>query len=687
MSISRKIIMLVTMTIVCLVAALCAAGYILISSSSDEQAQNQLTANTKAVQDMVQSRLDAQSAISMLIERDEELARALAADDLPVIKEIAGKLMNQPFIDMVTICDASGKVLHRAHVNQVGDVLPANRISSSVPLKEGRSIVGMEPGNTVRLTLASGTPVRNNGNIVGAVILGEDMSSGKFVAAVKEALNVESTIFLDDTRVSTTVMRDGKPFINTPLGNPTIYNQVIGQGQPIMTRNIIGGAEYDTSYWVWKDMSGKNAGMFFVGLSRASIEAVQQHVLMTFVGAGVLLGIIFIVIGILVARAVSRPLRVTTLYAEKVAEGNVDETLDINSHDEVGHLAKALGVMVEKLKHKIDEADAKTKECEEETLKVASALAEAKRATEVAEQHEQAILKVAEDVEQVVARLSVATEQISDQVSHASASSDRQREQVAGSATAMEEMNATVLEVAKNAGVAAEASDRARTNAATGEQIVEQSVKAIQAVEKDTNTLKETMNVLGKQAESIGQVMTVISDIADQTNLLALNAAIEAARAGEAGRGFAVVADEVRKLAEKTMTATKEVGDVISGIQQGTRKSIDAVEMTTGNLGKAAELVNKSGASLTDIVTEATHTADQVRSIATASEEQSAASDEIAKSLEDINNIAVETADTMQKTAVAVAQLNEQTQELQALVKSLRCDDGAGVCVSGLRVG
>ncbi len=145
-------------------------------------------------------------------------------------------------------------------------------------------------------------------------------------------------------------------------------------------------------------------------------------------------------------------------------------------------------------------------------------------------------------------------------------------------ATAMEEMNATVLEVAHNASNAAESAARARENAQVGAEGVRQAVTSIDAIKDQILDLNESMGELGSQAEGIGQIMNVVTDIADQTNLLALNAAIEAARAGEAGRGFAVVADEVRKLAEKTMQATKEVGDAVSTIQSQARSNITAVE-------------------------------------------------------------------------------------------------------------
>ncbi len=676
MSISGKLTALVTATIVCLVALLCGTGYFLISSSANQKGKEQLAGNAHAVRAMVQSSLHTQETISALISLNDDLPRAIARVETETLKSIAKGLVGQASIDLVTICDASGKVLVRGHSDEAGDMLPPSRMSSTIPLKQGKTVIGLEPGNVVRLTLASGTPIRYEGKVVGAIIIGENLTSGKFTGRIKESMGVECTVFLGETRVSTTVMRDGKPFINTPLNNPQLYDEVMRQnGAVVPARNMIGGADYDTTYWAWKDMAGKNAGMFFVGLSRASIEATQKQVILYLVGAGAALGLLFIILGVSVARAISRPLRAATTYAETVAAGNFDSTLAVTSSDEVGILARALGSMVKNLKEKIAESDAKSKECELESQRATKALEDAKVATEKAEQGQKALLQTAENVQQVVSRLTSATEQLSDQVRRASDSTEAQREQVASSATSMEEMNATVLEVARNSGIAAEASDRAKMNAQAGERVVEQSVSAIRAVEKDTQVLKDTMHVLGKQAESIGQIMTVISDIADQTNLLALNAAIEAARAGEAGRGFAVVADEVRKLAEKTMTATQEVGTAISGIQQGARKSVEAVEQTTANLGKATELVNKSGESLADIVNESNHTADQVRSIATAAEEQSAASEEIAHSLEGINGSAIETADMMHHAASAVTDLTEQVHELQTLVNSLRHTD------------
>ena len=404
-------------------------------------------------------------------------------------------------------------------------------------------------------------------------------------------------------------------------------------------------------------------------------------ILLCVLAAATLLGII---VCLTILRGVTRQLGEDPGYlhevASRIAAGEMN--LQFKDHQGDGGVFAVLKQMVGNLKLKIAEADGKSAEAQEAAAKAHEATQAAEAARAAAESAKtEGMLQAADRLSSVVHVVSSASEQLSAQIEQSSQGADHQSRRLSETATAMEEMNATVLEVAKNASQATDTAERAKNKAQEGSSIVGKVVDGITQVQTQSLELKNDMTTLGKQAEGIGHIMNVISDIADQTNLLALNAAIEAARAGEAGRGFAVVADEVRKLAEKTMTATKEVGDAIQQIQQGTRKNIENVDRTVRDIEDATSLAKASGEALQEIVNFVDRSTDQVRSIATASEEQSAASEEINRSVEEVNRIAAETMDALRQSAQAVGELSQQAQELGAMILDMQ--GGASVSRGG----
>jgi methyl-accepting chemotaxis protein len=386
-------------------------------------------------------------------------------------------------------------------------------------------------------------------------------------------------------------------------------------------------------------------------------------------------------LSIVIIRGIVRPIRETTEAAGRIAQGDYDIHLSAEGRDECASLQAALNVMAAKLMDNMREIETKSCQAREQAEHAEQSRAQAEEAMRKARDRADDMLQAAHQLQQVAQVVGEASEKLAVQVEQASKGARVQTDRIGETVAAMDEMNATVLEVARNASQAALTADTARRKAQDGSQVVTQVVEGMGEVQSQALEMKSDMTALGKQAEGIGQILNVISDIADQTNLLALNAAIEAARAGDAGRGFAVVADEVRKLAEKTMTATKEVGDAVKGIQDGARKNIDNVERSVKKINTATSLANESGAALKEIVNLVDLTTDQVRAIASASEQQSAASEGISRSIGDVDSVSSETAAAMGQSALAVGDLARQAHVLGDLIDQMRQEDGVSLTI------
>ncbi len=345
----------------------------------------------------------------------------------------------------------------------------------------------------------------------------------------------------------------------------------------------------------------------------------------------VIVGVLMAIgLGLFISRTITRPLAEAVSVANALAEGNLTVSVNVSSGDETGQLMAAMKNMVQNLREMISR-----------TVDISSGIASAST------QLHSTSTQIATGAEEVASQTNTV-------------------------ATASEEMSATSSDIARNCSLAADASQQSTDAANAGAKVVQETITGMSVIADRVRQTSQTIEALGSRSEQIGDIVGTIEDIADQTNLLALNAAIEAARAGEQGRGFAVVADEVRALAERTTKATREIGEMIKAIQNETKAAVKAMEEGVIEVEKGAVSSQKSGQALEDILDRINEVSMQVSQIATAAEQQTATTGEVTNNIQQITEVVHQTARGADETAGAAAQLATQAQDLQNLVSRFR---------------
>ena len=409
--------------------------------------------------------------------------------------------------------------------------------------------------------------------------------------------------------------------------------------------------------------------------------AVQDRVEWMLLGVQAGLGVVVLAVILWTIRGITTSLASLGSYSRQVASGDLDARPAGHFEAEFAALRDDTMAMVDNLKGHMRQVEEKQAEASRQARAAEEAMRATMRKEEELAQSLTCMQGVAEEAANISRRLSSAAGDLSAQTEEAAAGAELQRRRVDETATAMGQMNSTIMEIATNAAAAAQTAEQTRDTAATGARVVGKAGDSINTVNAIATELKGDMASLGREAQSIGEVVGVINDIADQTNLLALNAAIEAARAGEAGRGFAVVADEVRKLAEKTMVATKEVESRIRAIQDAAGRNIASMDQAVSAVAEANSLAGQSGDAIRAIVGHADATSGQVQSIAASAEQQSAASEQISRALGEINKVADDNVAGVDATSRAARSLAEMAEELKTLIARLRGENG---CVKAL---
>ncbi len=367
-----------------------------------------------------------------------------------------------------------------------------------------------------------------------------------------------------------------------------------------------------------------NTQMNAIQTSKRDNEARQAKIMLSIAAALALL------LGILAAWSITRqiiiPLQQTLQVVERVASGDLSQDLDVQRRDELGQLQSTIQRMTANLRELIS------------------------------------------GIGQGVTQIASASEQLSAVTKQTSAGVNSQKIETDQVATAMNEMTATVQEVARNAEEASEAAVAADQQAREGDKVVGEAIAQIERLAKEVGNSTEAMSHLKRESDKIGSVLDVIKSVAQQTNLLALNAAIEAARAGEAGRGFAVVADEVRSLAQRTQKSTEEIEELIGGLQNGTQQVATIMDNSRTLTESSVELTRRAGGSLTNITRTVSAIQAMNQQIAAAAEQQSAVAEEINRSVLNVRDVSEQTSAATEQTAASSVELARLGTHLQTLV-------------------
>ena len=641
-SIRSKLIVFVVVLLVAVAASTMGAVLYFFTDYADSSAKEQARSGVEGLNNLLEDAKQDMKAKATMLAANPDVVRAVEAKDTAQVLAVMNRILKDAPIDSVMISDNAGVVIARTHEpTKKGDSV-INQKGVSEALK-GNLTAAIEPGTTVKLSAKAGAPVRNaQGQVVGVISPGVTLSRNETVDYAKKMFKVDTTLFLGDVRESTTVSVEGKRQVGTKL-DPAIAEIVLKQGKRFDGAANIIGMPYLTSYEPIVGPEGKPIGVLFAGKTLVEAHAARNKMGMT-VGIATLFALILAFFATLfMAKRITDPLRQLGTAVGAVAGGDLTRTVAVNSADEVGVLSKDFNTMVGELRNLVRHVHDLS-----QTLAASS-----EELTASAEQSAQVSHQVAQSITDVAAGTS------------------KQLAAVNDTSAVVEEVSASAEEVAATAETITGLSHKSTAATVNGSSAIERAVKQMGDIGDGSKAVNNAVVKLADSSHQIGEIVNVISGIAGQTNLLALNAAIEAARAGEQGRGFAVVAEEVRKLAEQSESAAKEIAELIKQNTTDIQKAVQAMEESSTSVAVGIDVVNAAGATFKEISQLTDEVSTQIAGVSSAIGEIAKGSEQIVLSVRDIESVSKESAGQSQNVSAAAEELTASMTEISTSSQNL----------------
>lgn len=620
MTLKARIILVAVSALLLVAAAQIVAGR--MSQNEVEQRFSDATITGKTVlwSKIVSSQLDLMESSTSTLSRDRDTLSALQEGNAQAVADSVtstyNRLSTSKVLSKLQIVNANGDVVFSAPDSFSGKTRKA---LVQQALSEGKIKRGVERDDNGQLVSVMAFPLYAGGSAAGVGVFANSLQP-----AINDLkLNDGADVFIFDTRGKAEYATDDKLLSSLKLELPKA-------GEKSLSVVKFNDKVYSAVTLPVTDTSGTALANLVSIQDRTESYHNQSRInTLSYL-------VVVMVIGVALAglywylNRSFKPLQTAIAAMHSIAAGNLTTRIDVTSKDETGQLLTALKAMLEKFHTMIQQINAAT-------------------------------IQLAASAEE----MSV----ITDETNHGVQRQQLETDQVA---TATNEMSATVQEVTRHAIQAADAAQHAQREAQAGKHIVDQTITDITALANEVNDIAEVIHKLEAESSNIGTVVNVIRSIAEQTNLLALNAAIEAARAGEQGRGFAVVADEVRTLANRTQESTQEIRKMIERLQVGSKEAVQVMEQGRNRTRASVEQASRAGASLVSITEAVATIADMNVQISTASEEQRAVAEEINHNIVNISQVAEQTALATQQMSRAGVDLSGLAAQLQSLVNQFK---------------